>query len=151
MSEFKVSDATTSGGAASLGQLTASAIQRQTATLALATLQAAGAVLTSTFNLGAALPANARLLGAETSVTQALTGVGLVSAVSTVQGSGDTAGSILASAAVTATGLTAGIGTNPYVTRGSQQVTAVVTLVGINLSALTAGSVTYNLFYSVVA
>lgn len=157
MAQFLVNDATTSAGAASKGQLDttiaaiAGVVLRQSSTISLANLQGAGSVTASTFNIGAALPANARLIAGEVSVTQALNGAGIVTAVTTVQGSGETAGNIVASADSLTTGLKASVGSNPYLTRGAQQITATITIVGLNLSALTAGSVTVNLFYTIVS
>lgn len=149
---FKIPDAASAADAVSQQQLVAASISRQSVTLNLAALQAAGAVLTNAFNVGAVLPANARVVGAEIVVGSALNGsIGFVSAVASVEGAGDAAGSLIAAASVATTGTKGGIGTNPYLSRGGQQITTTVTLVGINLSALTAGSLTVNIFYTVIA
>lgn len=128
----------------------ATSIQRQSQNVTTANLQAAGAVLTSSFNIGAALPANARVLGVEVNVTQILAGIGLSVAVVTVQGPGDLVGSLVASSTLLTTGLYGGTGTNQYLSRGGQQLTATVTLTGAFLSALTGGAFTVNVFYAVV-
>lgn len=128
----------------------AAAVVKGTFIFTLGTLQAAGAVLTNQFTI-TTLPANARLLAAEVVVGTALTGVGLVSGVVTIEGGTDTAGSIIAAVNLLTTGTKAIIGSNPYVSRGSQAQKATVTLVGVNLGSLTAGSFTVNLYYSVIA
>lgn len=129
----------------------ASAIQRQSQTISLASLQSIGALAIATFNIGAVLPANARILGTEISVVQALVGLGLSAAIATIQSSGDVAGSLVAGAALLSTGFIGGNGTNQYLSRGGGQITAIITLIGTLFSSLTAGVLTVNIFYSVVA
>lgn len=131
-------------------QAVATSIQRLTQTISTATLQGAGAVLFSTFNIGSVLPSNARVLGAEINVTQILAGVGLSVAVATVQGSSDVAGSLIAGSTLLSTGLSGGTGLNQYLSRGGQQLTVTITLTGALLSALTSGALTVNIFYAVV-
>lgn len=128
----------------------ATAIQRLSQNVTTANLQAAGAILTSSFNIGSVLPANARVLGVEINVTQILAGLGLSVALITVQGSGDTVGSLLASNTLLTTGLYGGTGTNQYLSRSGQQLVATVTLTGAFLSTITSGSFTVNVFYAVV-
>jgi len=118
--------------------------------ISLATLQGAGAVLTATFNVGSTLPTNARLLAAEINVTQAFAGTGFATAVATLQGGSDAAGTIRASTSIAATGLVAPVGSNPYLSRSGQQIKVTVTLTGCNLNALTAGAFTVNVYYSVL-
>jgi hypothetical protein len=137
------------GGPAILAPTGSSLIQQVSAVLLLADLQALGAVLTSTINVGAALPANARVLGAEIQGVTPFTGAGLVSALCTMQGGADAAGTLVAAFAATAAGF--GVpGSKPYASRGAQQITLTVTLVGINLSALTAGAITARAFYAIL-
>jgi len=129
-------------------------IQRQTVTFALAALQA----LTSgtPFNLGPALPANARLLQAELLVNTAL--AGNTSDTVTVQAStGDSAGAIIGATPINvftggvtnATSNGRGAGSDPYMSRGGQQIQATITG-GSALSGLSAGSLTFNLYYQVI-
>lgn len=148
---FPIPVSSAAGDAVAQSELNAAAIQRQTANFNLAALQAAGGVLTSIFNVGSPLPSPARLLSAEVITNTALAGVLLTSALATVQGGSDAAGSIVASASSLATGTNGAVGTNPYPTRSGQQITLRVTLIGINLSALTAGDITVNLFYAPTA
>lgn len=126
-------------------------IIRQSQAITLANLQAKGAVLTGTFNVGAALPANARLVDAEINVTQAFAGAGLSSAVLSIEGTGDGVGSIILAPSGTSPGLKGSIGTNPYASRGSQQITCTAVTTVAFLSVLTAGAFTVNLFYTVVS
>ncbi len=126
-------------------------LKRQSQTVVYTDLTAFGAVSNATINVGAALPSNSRLLGAEINTTIALDGTGIVSAVASVQGSTDVAGTIITGASVMATGLVGINGTNQYLSRGSQQIQVKVVVTGITLDALTAGSFTVNLFYAVIA
>jgi hypothetical protein len=126
-----------------------SLLYQVTTALLLADLQALGAALTSTINVGAALPANARVIGAEIQGVTPFAGAGLVSAVATLQGGADAAGSLVTAYAATAAGFGA-VGSNPYKSRGMQQITMTVTLVGVNLNALTAGAITARAWYLVL-
>lgn len=126
--------------------------QMQEGLFPLATLQAAGATSSATFNIGGALPSDARLMRTELEVVQVLAGGLLVAASATIQGGSDANGTLLSSLSVLGgTGQFSGDGSNPYCSRGGQQITLDVTLTGATFSALTAGSLTARLFYSVIA
>lgn len=123
-------------------------VQKVSTTLNLAAIQA----LTSgtAFNVGAVLPANARLVGAEIIVTTPVTGGTLSAVAATVQGGADAAGSILATQSVfAAAGTFAPAGSNPYLSRGGQQIKATLTATGDTLAHATAGALTVNVFYAI--
>jgi len=65
-------------------------------------------------------------------------------------GGSDAAGSLIADSTVTAGGTFATPGTNPYPSRGSQQLKATLTATGDTLNHATAGAVTFNVFFSIV-
>ena len=101
-------------------------------------------------NVGAVLPAGARLINPtpEIVVTQAFAATGLTTVAATVQASVDTAGSLGTAAlagAASSQGCT--LPTNPYMSRGGEQITVIVTLGVALLNALTAGAFTVNLLY----
>lgn len=123
-------------------------VVQQSQAVTLANIQAKGAVLTGTFNVGAVLPTNARLLAAEISTTQAFAGIGFVSATGSIQGGSDAAGTIVAAVGIATVAVKALAGTNPYQSRAAQQITVTLTLVGVNLVALTAGAFTVNVYYA---
>jgi len=101
------------------------------------------------FNVGSALPTNARVVGVEAVVT-AITG-GTISAMHlTMQGGTDAAGSLIADSTVTAGGTFATPGSNPYPSRGGQQLKATLTATGDTLAHATVGQVVFNVFYAVV-
>jgi len=103
------------------------------------------------FAIGAALPANARVVACDLTVTTALTGV--TTATATVQGGTDTAGSLVASANVftgTVGNVYGGTGSNPYASRGSQQLYMTITG-GAALSGVLAGDLDVDVFYTVQA
>ena len=130
------------------GSVRAGVVQRQTATLSLLQLKAAGHIIFAYFNVGPVLPANARLLGAEVNVVQALAGIGLVSAAASLQGTGDADGSILAGVVMTAIATSGPLGANPYLSRAGQQITIKISMVALTFDNLTAGSLAVNLFYT---
>jgi hypothetical protein len=132
-------------------QAVSTAIQRLTQSISTADLQALGAIASGSINIGSALPTNARVIGVEFNVSQALAALGLSVAIATVQGSADLAGSLMASTTLLGTGYFGGTGTNQYLTRSGQQLTITFTLTGALLSALTAGALTVNVFYAVIA
>jgi hypothetical protein len=105
------------------------------------------------FNVGAVLPANARLLATAINVITPLSGGSAASAVATLQGGTDSAGSLVASTTVF-TGAQAVIatpGSNPYAARGGQQLKMTITGDGTHaLSTLTAGHLAVDLYYSVL-
>lgn len=104
------------------------------------------------FNIGAALPANARLLAAEVDVVATVTGGTLSAVTSTIQNTGETAGAIQASHSVfAATGFFNTAGSNPYASRGTQQLQMTLTATGDTLAHATTGHLQVNLFYVEVA
>lgn len=127
-------------------------VQRITTDIPLTTIQAQTSGVA--FNVGSVLPANARLLGAEINVITALSGGSAASATAELQGGSDAAGSIIASTTVF-TGAATPIstpGSNPYQSRGGQQIKMTITGDGTHaLSTLTAGHLSVDLFVSVVA
>ena len=103
------------------------------------------------FAIGAALPANARVLACDLTVTTAIAGV--VTATATVQGGSDSAGSLVASANVftgTIGNVYGGTGSNPYASRGGQQLYMTITG-GAALSGVSAGDLDVDVFYTVQA
>jgi hypothetical protein len=124
-------------------------VQHVVIDIPLATIQAktSGAA----FNIGAALPANARLIRVETDVIVALTGTGPMSAAhSTIQNTGEAAGALQASTDVfTGTGFFALIGSNPYPSRGTQQLQMTITTIGGTLAAALTGHLAVGLYYTV--
>jgi len=126
------------------------AVQRLTIDIPLATIQAqtSGAA----FNVGAVLPANARVVDSEINVLATITGGTIASAHATLQGGTDAAGSLIASSDVfTATGTFSPIGSNPYPTRGGQQLKMTLTTTGDTLAHATTGHLSVDIFYHTVA
>jgi len=122
-------------------------MQRVTTTFNLAAIQALSTGVA--FNVGSPLPANARVHSVEAVVT-AITGGSISAMHLTMQGGSDAAGSLIADSTVTAGGTFATPGTNPYPSRGSQQLKATLTATGDTLNHATAGAVTFNVFFSIV-
>lgn len=125
----------------------AGTLQKLVIDVPLATIQAqtSGAA----FNIGAALPANAKVIASELDAIATLTGTGpMTAAHATVQGSADTAGSLIGSQDVfTATGFFAGADEgNPYQSRGGQQLQMTITSVGGTLAAALTGHLAVNLY-----
>jgi hypothetical protein len=141
-------------GSARNGAGSAALVQSVVIALPLATIQAETSG--TAFNIGAALPTNARLDAVELNVLTALSGGGLSACHATIQNSvPETAGSVLASTSVY-TGAAAvngspgaALGSNMYPSRGGQQLQMTLTAVGAALSAITAGSLSVRLFYTV--
>lgn len=128
-------------------------VQRITTDIPLTTIQAQTSGVA--FNVGSALPANARLLGAEINVITPLSGGSASTAEASLQGGTDAAGSIIAASAgnvfTGAGAVVATPGTNPYQSRGGQQIKMTITGDGTHaLSTLTAGHLSVDLFVSVV-
>lgn len=124
-------------------------VLRMNVPLPLATIQAQASGVA--FSVGAPLPANARVVGEAINVATALSGGGLSAAVMTLQGGTDAAGSMIASTSVF-TGGSAQIatpGSNPYPSRGGQQIKATITATGATLAAITAGVLSVDIFYVV--
>lgn len=132
-------------------------VQSKSVTITNTEIAALGAVVTGTINLGTALPANARLLGAEINVA------------TKVQNAGDT-DTTTASVGTTASGkdeaaikdvslkTTGTKGSGPtssatgYVGQSMSSEQAIVTIDSdVNLDTITAGSFTAKLFYFVLA
>lgn len=124
-------------------------IQKLTQNITKTNLNAAGGS-PATFNIGSVLPANAKVLGAEINVTQALSATLLIAANATIQGTGDSVGSLISSVSVMSAGTFRNGGSNPYLSRGGQQLTLIISLTGASFSALTAGALTVNVFYTVI-
>ena len=106
------------------------------------------------FAVGAALPTNARLIDYNVNVLTALSGGSSTADTMTLQGGTDAAGSLIASTSVFtgANAVIATVGSNPYPSRGGQQIYMTLTGDGTHaLSALTAGHLSVDLFYMVLA
>lgn len=103
------------------------------------------------FAVGSVLPANCRLVDYNVNVLTALSGGGAASATATLQGGTDAAGSLVASHSVFtgANPTNSPIGSNPYPSRGGQQIFMTLTA-SVALSALTAGSLSIDLFYTIL-
>jgi hypothetical protein len=127
-----------------------STIQHLTASCNLACLQ--GKTSGVAFNIGAVLPANATLVAPiVVGVPTAISGGTIASAVATVQGGSDAAGTLIASTSVF-TGAATKIsvaGSNPYPTRGGQQLKMTIITAGDTLANAVAGSITLDAFYTV--
>ena len=116
----------------------------------LATIQAKTS--TTPFNIGSVLPTNCQLLSTELDVIATVTGGSISACHIVVQNTSAAAGEIMASSDVyTATGLQNHVGSNPYQTRGGQQLQATLTTVGDTLANATAGHLAVSLFYAVLA
>lgn len=126
-----------------------SEIVHTTIAVPLATIQAQTSGVA--FNVGSALPANARLLRSEIVVTTPVTGGSIASAHATLQGGSDSAGSLIASTDVfTGAGTFATAGSNAYVSRGGQQLKMTLSCTGDTLANATAGVLAVNIFYAVL-
>ncbi len=107
------------------------------------------------FNVGAALPANAQVEDVYFNVLQVLAGGTISAATAKLQNTGETAGALLGGSAgtdvFTATGKFATpVGTDPYSTRGGQQLQLTLTATGDTLAHATTGHLTIEIFYSIV-
>jgi hypothetical protein len=114
------------------------------------------------FNLGPVMPANARLLDIEVSLTTPLTGGGETHTTLAIQGGADAAGTLIsipsgaadlttaaAASVFSGFGATNG-GSNPYTKRGGQQLKATLTQTGGTLAGLTAGAFTVTILYTII-
>lgn len=97
------------------------------------------------FNVGAALPANARLLGAE-AVWTAVTG-GSLSDVELIVGDATTTNSVMTTTNVHSGSSSKGV--SAFQSRGGAQIQATLTATGDTLANATAGAVAINLLYVV--
>lgn len=125
-------------------------LQKATGTFGFAQLTASA--LTQVFNLGTAMPANARVFAHEIRVTTPFTG-GVISAMSLSVGSGATPAEIVSACDVlTAGGNFSGTaGVDPqalYAT--STQLKVEFTAVGANVKAATAGALAVDVLYTVL-
>jgi hypothetical protein len=129
----------------------AAAVQMQSIVIPLATIQAQTSG--TAFNVGSALPTNARLIDAEVSVVTPVSGGSISAVTATLQGGSDAAGSIIASHSVFtgANPLNSPVGSNPYPNRSGQQLKMTLTSTGGALSTATAGALQVDIFYTTVA
>lgn len=111
-------------------------------------LKLAGATPVANFNIGNSLPNGARVLRSEIEVKQALSASGLTNAASGMQAVSEPANSLVAGGDIMAVGFIASPGSNPYVSRGGQQLQITVKLTGANLNNLTAGSLKARVWYT---
>jgi hypothetical protein len=125
-------------------------ILHATIAIPLATIQAQ--TTTVAFNIGPVMPASARLIDAQINVLTALSGGGLSAATMSLSGGTDAVTSIIGATNVFTGAPTPGaaVGTNPYPGRGGQQLKATITSTGAALSAITAGVLSVDVFYSIV-
>jgi hypothetical protein len=119
--------------------------------LDLTALQALGAGLSATVDV-ITLPANARVTQAEIVTITPLEGVGLVSALTSMQASIDADGALVTGADGTTAG-NYGLGLNPYPSRGGQTIQLDIELLGITggFAGLTAGEITARFAYNISA
>lgn len=129
----------------------AGTLQKLVIDVPLATIKAQAS--TVAFNIGAALPANAKVIASEIDVIAALAGTGPMTACTAqVQNTGETAGSLLGGGpgldVFTAPGFVAGADEgNAYQTRGGQQLQMTLTSTGGTLANATAGHLAVDLYY----
>lgn len=125
-------------------------VQKFATTFNIAAIQ--GKTSTTAFNVGAVLPANARVVATEVLVTTPITG-GTLSACTCKVGAGTEAADAMMAAqdVFTAAGTFSDPGTNQVASRGGAQVKATLTATGDTLANATAGNITINVFYAVVA
>jgi len=141
--------------AAYLQSLNGSSMQHVKIDVPLATIQAQTSG--TPFNVGAALPANARLLRAELNVLAPITGGTITACKAFLESNAsDAAGALIGGAAgsdvFTATTIfTDDTGSEPYVSRGGQQLALKITATGDTLAHATTGHLEIDLFYSVLA
>jgi hypothetical protein len=107
------------------------------------------------FNVGSALPTNAQLVTSQIKVIQVLGGGSVSAAAAFLEQATATAGEIEGGASGvdvhTSTGSFHGAGSNPYPSRGGQQLALKVTLTGDTMAHLTTGHLQVDLFYMVLA
>jgi hypothetical protein len=130
----------------------------QSRTLDIVALNAAGAGNVHTFDIGAALPTNARLLSTEVDLVTNFAAIGITQANVEVGDNVLSTNNLLQNIDAVATpapflfGYGLGFnGANQFPSRGGRIIQATITLdAGINFSDLTSGELTVNLFYAVV-
>lgn len=132
----------------------ASGIVHGNVDLPLATIQ--GETSGTPFNIGAALPANARLLRSQVNCVAPITGGTLSAVKAKLQGTG-TAGELVGGAggvdvfAGAAVFTDVASGTDLDVDRGTQQLKMTLTATGDTLAHATAGHLSVDIFYAIVA
>lgn len=133
-----------------VASVTGLAIVRVTTAIPLVTIQAQTSG--TAFNVGAVLPTNARVLAAEINVATAVSGGSLSAVTATLQGGTDTAGSMIASSSVFtgAKPIIATPGSDPYTSRGGQQLKMTLTSTSDTLANATAGVLSVDVFYAVI-
>lgn len=132
---------------------TNSVVQKRTVTVLEGDLTAAVNGTAQAINIGAVLPANARILGCELTANTQFTGGGAASVTLSVGGTGTTdivnAADVLGGGAGNRHGT---FGPNPNGNLGGQQLVATFTPDGAHtLLALTAGATTITVFFTVLA
>lgn len=138
-----------SGNAFLPDRIDAAALQHVSIDVPLATIKAKTSG--TPFNVGSALPSNARLVAAEVNVLQVVGGGAISACTSTLQATSETAGAVLASADVHGgTGVKGALGSNPYPSRGGQQMQLTLTATGDTLANATTGHLTVDLYYAVL-
>lgn len=136
------------GGESSVG---AGVIQKRTITLTPASF-AGVAADTATLNIGAILPANARIISREVRIATELTGGGVASVTASVGVAGATTEIVNAQDVFGTSGNvpgTAGANPNPLYATASQLIVT-ITSTSANLDLLTAGSVTIDVMFTVL-
>lgn len=136
--------------AALSGTRLGAATQKMVVDIPLTTIQAQTSG--TAFNVGAALPANARLISAEIDVVTPISGGTLSAVTAALQGGSDAAGSILGAVSVF-TGAAASNskpGSNPYPNRGGQQLKMTLTTTGDTCANAAAGHLSLVVFYEIV-
>lgn len=128
-------------------------VQHVTIDIPLATINAKADV--TPFNIGAALPANARLLRSELNVIQVVGGGTISACTAKVQGGADADGTILGGAggsdvhAAVAVFTDIKTGSNPYIARGGQQLKMTLDVTGDTLANATTGHLSVDVYYTV--
>lgn len=134
----------------------AATIVKRTVTVGFADLVALGGVFTGSINIGAALPANARVMGHELVAWTAFSGGAVASATCEIGvAAGDTDAVVTATDVFTGSVAVPGPGVDgilgyPMAPIGAVQLAALFTTTVGFLNALTAGSVTIDVFYIVL-
>lgn len=138
-----------SGNAFLPDRIDAAALQHVSIDVPLTTIKAKTSG--TAFNIGSALPTGARLLDTEVNVVQVVGGGAISACTATVQATSETAGAVVASSDVhTATGVHAPAGSNPYPSRGGQQLQLTLTATGDTLANATTGHITVDLYYAIL-
>lgn len=143
---------TVEGALAELAPALPVRIQKKTVTLSAAVIAAAGAVMVGTFNVGTALPAGARVLGATVNVATKVQNAGDTDTEVLDVGIAGTTELWIKDADCKVAGLKGPNSATGFLGRasGADQVIATLTS-SVNLSTVTAGSVVIDVFYFVLA